>query len=82
MTKIFKDLIGKHINVYVDDLVVDSKDVESHWQHLKEIFNILHNYQVKLNPDKCTFGVTSEKFLGYLVTKRGIESTQIISMLF
>lgn len=82
MTKIFKDLIGKHINVYVDDLVVNSKDVESHWQHLEEIFNILHNYQVKLNPDKCTFGVTSEKFLGYLVTKRGIESTQIISMLF
>ena len=49
---------------------------EEKWQmqHLSEAFDRLRKYKVKLNPEKCTFGVASEKFLGYLVTQRGIEA--------
>ena len=45
-----------------------------HLQHLDKAFNLLRQYKVKLNPEKCTFGVASGKFLGYLVTQRGIEA--------
>lgn len=60
----FNDLIGKTIEVYVDDMLVKSKQVVEHVRDLEEMFQILRKYQMKLNPLKCTFGVPSEKFLG------------------
>ena len=73
MTKIFKPLIGDVVEVYIDDVVVKSKTRNEHTQHLQKVFHSLRKYGMKLNPAKCAFGVSSGKFLGFMVTQRGIE---------
>lgn len=73
MTKIFKPLIGDIIEVYIDDVVVKSETRIEHAQHLQKVFHLLRQYVMKLNPAKCSFGVSSGKFLGFMVTQRGIE---------
>ncbi|XP_010513400.1 PREDICTED: uncharacterized protein LOC104789393 [Camelina sativa] len=70
----FADLLGKTMEVYIDDMLVKSLIAEQHVQHLAECFDILDQFQMKLNPTKCTFRVTSGEFLGYIVTERGIEA--------
>ncbi|GKU92878.1 hypothetical protein SLEP1_g6546 [Rubroshorea leprosula] len=70
---IFKLQIGRNIEVYVDDMIVTSVRVEDHIGDLDETFRNLHRAQMKLNPLKCTFAVESGKFLGYVVSKKGIE---------
>ena len=72
--QVFKDLIGHTMEVYADDILVKSVRSFDHLRHLSEAFDLLRKYQVKLNPEKCTFGVAFGKFLGYLVTQRGIEA--------
>ena len=69
----FKDLIGKTIEVYMDDLLVKSRMVGDHVEHLGKMFEILKKYQMKLTALKCAFVVGSRKFLGFMVNKRGIE---------
>ena len=76
MQKIFDDLLHKKVECYVDDLVVKSKGRTEHLQDLKLIFDRLRKYQLKMNPLKCAFGVTSGKFLGFVVRHRGIEVDQ------
>ena len=76
MQKIFDDLLHKKVECYVDDLVVKSKGRAEHLQDLKLIFDRLRKYQLKMNPLKCAFGVTSGKFLGFVVRHRGIEVDQ------
>ena len=73
MTKIFKTLIRRTIEVYIDDIVVKSKTRGEHDQHLKEISHLMREYNMKLNSSKCTFGVSADKFLGFMVTQRGIK---------
>ena len=73
MTKIFKPLIGNIIEVYIDNIVVKSKTQSEHAHHLQEVFQLLRRYGIKLNPTKCAFGISSGKFLGFMVTQRGIE---------
>ena len=73
MTKMFEPHLGKSIEVYIDDMVVKSKMVFEHVGDLKNIFEILRKYKLHLNASKCSFGVGSGKFLGYMVTHRGIE---------
>nr|CAN76908.1 hypothetical protein VITISV_006597 [Vitis vinifera] len=73
MTKIFKPLIGHTVEVYIDDIVVKSKTREQHILHLQEVFHLLRKYGMKLNPSKCAFGVSAGKFLGFMVSQRGIE---------
>ena len=70
----FKNLIGKSMEVYVDEMLVKSKMVEYHIEHLNQMFNILRKYRMKLNPLKCAFGVGSGKFLGFMINQRGIEA--------
>ena len=60
--------------MYVDDMLVKSLDEEKHLNDLKETFNTLKRHQMKLNPSKCAFGVSSGKFLGFMVSQRGIEA--------
>ena len=71
---IFKDLIGRSMEVYLDDMLVMSKMARDHVENLKQMFNILRKYQMKLNLLKCFFGVGSGKFLGFMVNPRGIEA--------
>ncbi|XP_022875582.1 uncharacterized protein LOC111394024 [Olea europaea var. sylvestris] len=74
ISKVFADLIGKNIEAYVDDMVVKSKKVERHISDLEEVFTTLQIYRMKLNPEKCVFGVASGKFLGFMITHGGIEA--------
>ena len=73
MTKMFEAQMGKNIEMYIDDMVVKSKLVSEHVEDLANIFKILREYKLRLNASKCSFGVGSSKFLGYMVTHRGIE---------
>ncbi|GKV39829.1 hypothetical protein SLEP1_g47544 [Rubroshorea leprosula] len=70
---IFKLQIGRNIEVYVDDMIVTSVQAKDHIGDLNETFQNLRRTQMKLNPLKCTFAVESGKFLGYVVSKKGIE---------
>ena len=65
--------MGKSIEVYIDEMVVKSKLVSEHLRDLGDIFEILRKYRLCLNASKCSFGVGLRKFLGYMVTYRGIE---------
>ena len=68
----FKEQIGKTVEVYVDDMLVTSKEAQDHVVHMDEMFDILRMYRMKLNTQKCVFGVESGKFLGFMVNHRGI----------
>ena len=73
MTRMFESLLGKNIEIYINDIVVKSKVVSEHLGNLRVIFEILRSYKLRLNASKCSFGVRSGKFLGYMVTHKGIE---------
>ncbi|GKV42199.1 hypothetical protein SLEP1_g49636 [Rubroshorea leprosula] len=70
---VFRAQIGKNLEVYVDDIVVKSLKAENHLTDLDETFNNLRKNRMRLNPAKCIFGVESGKFLGFMVSRRGIE---------
>ena len=69
----FEPHLGKSIEVYIDDMVVKSKVVSKHVGDLRNIFEILKKQKLRLNASKCSFGVRSGKFLGYMVSHQGIE---------
>ena len=73
MTRMFESQLGKNIEIYIDDMVVKSKVVSEHLGDLGNIFEVLRKYKLRLNASKCSFGVRSDKFLGYIVIHRGIE---------
>ena len=73
MTRMFEPQLDKSIKVYIDDMVVKSKVVSEHGGDLKNIFEILRKHKLRLNASNCSFGVGSGKFLGYMVTHKGIE---------
>ena len=68
--------MDKNVEVYIDDMVVKSKLVSEHVGDLTSIFEILKEHKLHLNVSKCSFGVGSGKFLGYMVTHRGIDNLQ------
>ncbi|KAK0607093.1 hypothetical protein LWI29_009183 [Acer saccharum] len=74
VNRIFANEIGRTMEVYVDDMLTKSVTVEEHVPNLRNIFLLLRQYQMRLNPTKCVFGVSSEKFLGFMVHQRGIEA--------
>ena len=70
----FHPQIRRNVEVYMDDMLVKSLDEGKHLDDLQETFNTLRRYSIKLNPSKCAFGVASGKFLGFMVSHRGIEA--------
>ncbi|XP_024014360.1 uncharacterized protein LOC112088348 [Eutrema salsugineum] len=72
VNKMFADQLEKTMEVYIDDMLVKSLEEKDHVAHLRECFEQLNKHNMKLNPAKCRFAVTSGEFLGYLVTHRGI----------
>ena len=72
MMRMFEPQLGKSIEVYIDDMVVKIKVVSEHIRDLGNIFEILRKHRLHLNTSKCSFGIGSSKFLGYMVTHRGI----------
>ena len=67
MTKMFERQLDKNIEVYIDDMVVKSKEIPEHVEDLRSIFETLREHKLRLNASKCSFGVGSGKFLGYMV---------------
>ena len=74
VNKIFSGLIGITMEVYVDDMLVKSLEKKGHVADVHKMFALLWKYNMKLNPAKCAFGVGSGKFLGFMVSHRGIEA--------
>ena len=64
----FVHQIGRNIQVYVDDMLVKSVHEENHLGDFRETFDTLRSFNMKLNPNKCAFGVIAGKFLGYMVS--------------
>ena len=74
VNRMFSHQIGRNVEVYVDDMLVKSKEEANYLDDLKETFSTLHKYNLKLNPTKCFFVVASGKFLGFMVSQRGIQA--------
>nr|XP_023871640.1 uncharacterized protein LOC111984244 [Quercus suber] len=70
VNQMFSRQIGQNMEVYVDHMLVKSRKAEQHLDDLKEAFDVLTKYQMRLNPAKCVFGVSSGKFLGFMVSQR------------
>ncbi|XP_057432567.1 uncharacterized protein LOC130725345 [Lotus japonicus] len=73
MDKKFSSQVGRNMEVYVDDMIVKSAKSSDHDDDLREAFAQLRKYRMKLNPEKCSFGIQGGKFLGFMITSRGIE---------
>ena len=73
ITRMFRDKIGCTVEVYIDDMVVKSKQEVRHIKDLQGVFDVLWQHKLRLNAEKCAFGVGVGKYLGYLITGRGIE---------
>ncbi|GKU89512.1 hypothetical protein SLEP1_g3641 [Rubroshorea leprosula] len=67
------DFVHTIVELYVDDMVIMSKEEVLHTENLKKVFERLRKYQLRLNPTKCTFDVDFGKLLGFIVSCRGIE---------
>ena len=74
MTRMFQDKIGCTAEVYIDDMVMKIKQEARHVKDLRGVFEVLRQHKLRLNAEKCTFGVGAGKFLGYLITNQGIEA--------
>ena len=74
VNKMFNRQMGRNMEVYVDDMLVKSKEELAYLDDLRETLATLKQYQMKLNPSKCVFGVASGKFLGFMVSQRGIKA--------
>jgi hypothetical protein len=68
--------IGRNIQVYIDNVVITTRKEESLISDLAETFDNLNRYKLKLNPTKCSFGMSAGQVLGFLVSARGIEANQ------
>ena len=77
VTRIFRLLLGNTMEAYIDDMLVKSKEGFNHTKHLQGTFELLRRYDMKLNPLKCAFKISAGKFLGFMVTQRGIEANPI-----
>ena len=74
VTQMFRPLLDSTIEVYINDMLIKSKQRPDHAAHLQQTFDLLREYGMKLNPLKCAFGVSAGRFLGFMVTQRGIEA--------
>ena len=74
MNHVLQDQIEKNMEVYIDDIIVKSQRVEQHAKDFEQILDTLDKYRIKLKPDKYVFEVKAAKFLGFMISHRGIEA--------
>nr|XP_025635758.1 uncharacterized protein LOC112729828 [Arachis hypogaea] len=74
VNKIFQNLSGSKLEVYIDDMLVKTESGEQLTNDLKVIMNTLRKHQMRLNPAKCAFGMEAGKFLGFMITQHGVEA--------
>ena len=73
MNYIFHEIIGKIVEIYIDDVVVKSKGYQDHLADLRKALECTRRHGLKMNPNKCAFGVSASQFLGFMVREREIE---------
>jgi len=73
MNFIFHELIGKLVEIYIDDVVVKSRDFMRHLVDLRKLLECTRKHGLKMNPNKCAFGISAGQFFGFMVHQRGIE---------
>ena len=73
VNQMFSKKIGRNMKVYLDDMLVKSREAKTHLANLQEAFDTLRRYKMKLNLAKCLFRVSPRKFLGFMMSQRGIE---------
>jgi hypothetical protein len=73
MNFIFHEYIGTLVEIYIDDVVIKSRDITKHLADLRKILECTRKHGLKMNPNKCAFGVSVGQFLGFMVHQRGIE---------
>lgn len=73
VTRMFKELICTTVKVYIDDMVVKTRERVGHAHDLKKVFSIFRQHKLRLNVEKYAFEVGSGKFLGYMITTQGIK---------
>ena len=73
MNYIFYDLIGKLVEIYIDDVVVKSTSAGGHLEDLRQVLERTRRFGLRMDPKKCPFGVSAGQFLGFLVHERGIK---------
>ena len=71
---VFQPQLGRNMEAYIDDMIVKSRKELGHIDDLRETFETLRKYKLRLNPKKCVFGVLVGKLLGFLEDQRGIEA--------
>ena len=76
MNYIFHKLIGRIVEIYIDDVMVKSKGYKEHLADLRETLECIRKHGLKMNPNKCAFEVSAGQFLGFMVHDRGIEVGQ------
>ena len=74
MDIVFRDLLGKCVMVYIDDIVIFSKNLEEHAIHLELVLARLADYGLQIKPEKCKFARSEIKLLGYILNKEGIKA--------
>ena len=74
VTGMFGHLIGKTVEVYIDDILIKSVRKENHIEDLREVLRVLRSNKLRLNASKCIFGVSLGKFLGHMVSYNGVEA--------
>ncbi|XP_072074319.1 uncharacterized protein [Arachis hypogaea] len=74
MSRVFHDLIGKTVEVYVDDILVKTAKPRKLIDDLQTVFEALRKFKMRLNPLKCAFAMEAEKFLGFMITQKGVEA--------
>jgi len=74
MDRILAPMLGRNVQAYVDDMVVTSQERGRHTTDLEELFATIAKYRLKLNPEKCVFGVEAGNFMGFMLTEQGIEA--------
>nr|XP_025638546.1 uncharacterized protein LOC112733717 [Arachis hypogaea] len=74
VNKIFQNLSGTKLEVYIDDMLAKTDSDEQLISDLKVVMDTLRRHQMRLNPTKCAFGMEAGKFLGFMITQRGVEA--------
>jgi hypothetical protein len=74
MLRVFGDLIGRTVEAYIDDIVVKTRETNDLVTDLDTTFRCLKEKNIKLNPEKCVFGVPRGMLLGFIISKCGIEA--------
>lgn len=74
MNQVFKTLLRKYVLIFFDDILVYSKTLEDHWQHLALVFELMEKHQMFAKASKCVFAIDKIEYLGHFISARGVET--------